>query len=510
MASLLQGRDNKYASCMVDGDTVYFQAIVANGADRTWMRIDYSESLSGGELVSPAHSASVNGLQNEVLRVAIPNLPRGKKYYYRCVFNSSDSSWGVGLAPVNTHGGAAGDRYFVTQADGLKPFKFAIISDAHLNGYQTHGTDPTEYNSHKDTILENDLRDELNKFSQGVLANAPDFVIWLGDDIFNGSTEADRITAYRNFGVACSELGIPQYHVVGNHELENLDNFSECFNETTGKTHRETYLLHPKNHAQGQYGYTDYGMVRIIYLTPYAAVDLTDLVNKYGVEMSGGLFTLIGATAPEKLKFSQEQIDFLQVVTSEGSQVMNIICLHQFPFFGTNDKHGDTIPTDLLYDTFGGITKKDADYSYDADNAHIFNAIKNSGKQSIILTGHNHLYGREVQQDGIYAFCCPSPTCWRTDPEEGEAGRGGSYPQYSQESDLWYYSFGYYKEGGSINPNYNASDNALANLIVEINPISETIKTYAIKADATGDKVSDSYIPELEMPFNLRGSVTIG
>lgn len=495
MASELQGTENKFVSCMVDGDTVWFQGIVKTGADLTYMKIAYSVNL---DLSSPAYSDYTSGAADTVLRIAIRNLPRGTKYYYRVLISSS-TTFGDGTAPTD------GDRYFVTQPTGAKPFKFIVISDAHLNGYQQHGDEGSNLNSaNLNASDEPTIRTQIKRFSAGVLLNKPDLIVWLGDDLFHNLTEADRQTCYRSFAVATAELGVPQLFVPGNHEKENYDNAADCTDGATGKTHRETYLLHPQNHAPGRYGYTDYGPVRIIYLTPYA---YSPLVAVQHLIDCGG-WNWIRSTAPYRYLLGTEQRAFLNQVLSAGNQKLNIICMHEFPWTGNNnavDENLGTPPVSLVnvMNLFGGITSSGLDLSYVDENAYIFNAIKNSGKQAIIFKGHDHCYAREVQQDGIYVYTCPAIFNWRTDPGiEAEVQAGGLH----KINYLYYADAGYYDLG--TNPHYLASDDSLAHLVVEVNPVSEAITTYGIDAD--GAEVTAVGMPRASIPFALHGDIVIG
>lgn len=500
--SYLQGMNNKFVSCMVDGDTVWFQGIVGAGSATTYMRIRYAETSMDNE---GALSAVASGSADEVIRLSITGLPDGKKYFYRVQIGATESSLREVVAPD-------GDRYFVTQPTATGAFKFIIIADSHLNGYQKHGQlAPFRNNSFFERGDENHsavekyitdeeaFRAEIKRFSAGILAKTPDFIMWHGDDIFTEyhTTEVRR-TMYRNFSVATSELGLPQFFTVGNHEGENngAENIgvNTWIDPTNGNPLRQNYLLHPSTGAPARYGYSDYGPVRIIYLSPYAYsptiadVPEEDVINFGFVRATSSVYSILGAA----------QESFLASALT-GSQKLNMIFLHNFPYMGTNFYsywYGEYVQ---CYGVFGGITQRnhatglDEDFSYQKGNKAIFDAIKASGKQTIIFQCHAHLYSREQQVDGIYVYGAPAIFNWRQDPETEVAG-------YVQATDtLRFYAFGYSHENGSPNPNYLSSDLSLAHLTVEVNPVAGTLKTYCIDKD--GAKVTA--IPELTISFTF-------
>lgn len=93
--------------------------------------------------------------------------------------------------------------------------KFAIINDVHIGEYRQNNGIYRKANINAENLLK-DFVDNMNKSFK------PDFVVQGGDLIQDTSPELDKINYIKGLKVL-EKLKCPVYHLVGNHELKNLD-----------------------------------------------------------------------------------------------------------------------------------------------------------------------------------------------------------------------------------------------------------------------------------------------
>ena len=255
------GLDNEYAICVVEQNQVTIQALIL--ATDTYMRVVYSATSPTLE----SDTTTTTGILksgNSVARIVIGNLTAGQKYYYKVEGSADNITWDI----VSTI------SYFRIPPVDNSSFKFMIIADAHLNGYcNNSGRGIRAENYAKmlgvaPTIPDGSyLKESLEFFSSAIKTQAPDFLIWLGDDVFThdgeGSDYGDGAGTcidnvldadvtisgvdynqtnliYTYYAGALAALGIPCYFANGNHERD----YFEFVNQPLTPPHDPVTITH--------------------------------------------------------------------------------------------------------------------------------------------------------------------------------------------------------------------------------------------------------------------------
>lgn len=93
--------------------------------------------------------------------------------------------------------------------------KFAIVNDAHIGSYRLNKGIYRKGTIHAERLL----NEFVNRMNQSF---KPDFVVQGGDMVQDTSLEADKDNYKKGLNIL-SKLDCPVYHLIGNHELKNLD-----------------------------------------------------------------------------------------------------------------------------------------------------------------------------------------------------------------------------------------------------------------------------------------------
>lgn len=387
---------NEYATCIVEESSVVVQCLAEDAG--TYIKVKYGTAadLSDGvESIASQPSAA----EWDAIRVKISNLQHGQKYYYQVGYSDTPAGAFVYTdAPI---------RYFRIPYKMAAPFKFVVLSDLHLNGYRNYGT-PTQvgapaggnhahYTTSPDAVdmdtmkevfvqtLPSEAEDDPTAGAPEVTASgksfaatiledvAPDFVVWLGDDVFthggaspypaalvestnNILKEAGVQTVYRGFHNARAAIGIPEYAVPGNHERVYSDLVALYPHLLT---ERQKTMLHPSNGVRGRYGFVDWGKVRLIFLDVFGGTTYANLLTTYSNYLD----------AEQRAWFSS---------VLDCTQDAFIVLFHQ-PLYNGNAAQ------------FGGIVDMTGtDWALSGASSTIYSPLDATGKPWLVLNGHNH------------------------------------------------------------------------------------------------------------------------
>lgn len=245
---------------------------------------------------------------------------------------------------------------------GFAPFKFAVISDPHMSvaGPKSPEDGVKMFKSSVD-LLKSTI-DDINK--QGDI----DFVVVLGD--LTKDAEPWNVDRFKE---VMTELRMPYYVVLGNHDVSPVD--THASQRDPGVT-RSTMIWTFQGH-----GYD--GPNPHWSLDPVTGVHLVGLDSTMTGDWGGRL--------------TQEGLEFLDKDLYANSDKLNIVILHhQLQPYTPAEETGEN-----EFDKF---------VLYNADEVR---AVLNKYPQvAMTLSGHRHLSTRYKMDNDIAYFTCPSTMTW--------------------------------------------------------------------------------------------------
>jgi hypothetical protein len=406
-----------------------------------------------------------------IIEAVVDGLSPDTRYYYRLRYRAGGS----------TADFLAGEEYtFTTQRTKTSTFSFAVMSDDHLGTPDYEG-----YAFHDSTLYQITM--------ENVAAAQPDFVIDLGDAIYNDWSGENDATVRKRYLDLRSFFQIPGHSAAvfllpGNHENEEgwwLDNTSSVATSVpvVSANNRKRYFLNPVpdsfysgntdplpeiigDHLRGDYYAFEWGNALFVAIDPYWYTTIKPWPDDMGGEVSPE-GEPIGTRWDWTL--GEQQYAWLKQTLEKSSAPLKFVFSHQLVGGVEDYGHGGAKAAKYCemggYDTDGKTnswsTKRPG---WDVPIHQLF--VKNH--VTAFFHGHDHGYAKEAL-DGVVYQEVPMPA----DPA--------------------------YTTGGFTNPGWYAGATIIANsgyLRVTVAGASTTveyIRSYLTPEDGANNSVAASY-----------------
>jgi predicted phosphodiesterase len=305
-------------------------------------------------------------------------------------------------------------RQIRTTRPAGQSFRVGLIADSHV--YFAH-----RFKQHMRNLYQTNAR---------VMADRPDFVIFLGDEAgVRFTREREYMTQQRALerwnlwrrAFAPLLASVPSYLVLGNHEGEagfyqaHRMGGETLFYQRWGTIARKRYCLNPLPDTYPEGGENEgwSGGPDSDATGGAAEGNCSPLQNYYAWTWGDALFVVLdvhrytngGGATPRSVEdwtLGKPQLHWLEHVLLSTRARWKIVIAHHLVGGYAWDLLGETQQTNYVYGRGG------ARYALVGEQAQITDIMKRAGAQ-VFLYGHDHVFAHQ-QAEGIHFVCCGRPT----------------------------------------------------------------------------------------------------